>query len=113
MFAQSISKSNQQFCKEHKVNIMRVPLISSTIMSITYADVLPHVLFSIKTLENKRCKIQSNCDETFLQRFHFAYMIRLRIRLRVGYYTSQVISHLESQLPFVGIRLKLNDMFYL
>ena len=112
MFAQSISKSNQQFCKEHKVNIMRVPLISSTIMSITYADVLPHVLFSIKTLENKRCKIQSNCDETFLQRFYFAYMIRLRIRLRVGYYTSQVISHLESQLPFVGIRLKLNDMFY-
>lgn len=75
MFAQSISKSKQQFNKEHKINIMRLPLISSTIMSIIYVDVLPHVLLSIKILENKRCKIQSNCDETFLQRFHFTYMI--------------------------------------
>lgn len=56
---QSISKSKQQFNKEHKINIMRLPLISSTIMSITYVDVLPHVLFSIKILETKDAKFRA------------------------------------------------------
>ena len=59
MFAQSISKSKQRFNKEHKINIMRLPLISSTIMSITYVDVLPHVLFSIKILETKDAKFRA------------------------------------------------------
>lgn len=59
MFAQGISKSKQQFNKEHKINIMRLPLISSTIMSITYVDVLPHVLFSIKILETKDAKFRA------------------------------------------------------
>ena len=31
----------------------------------------------------------------------------VKIRVRVGYYTSQVISHLKLQFPYIGIRLKL------